>query len=285
MKTFLAVKRHVWLYSDLLQALNFNLKGNTSELWALNREFLHPQFATAGKRIKPDGFWGKTLKTGIQRKMNVLHASFFLCGLSLTVTHSTIANSFCGEFFLQANAGLHGEFLLVSYTLCWSMCGVSLCTPCLFMQGVSYVSGAGFLLQGVSPGSVFTGNFQYFTCYDQQILETKAAISHSIRILFCLTSSQIFFLINSAQRERERDRESGVCPCVYMLYVCVWDRKGNMMLACTALVVVSINGSVSDRLRWLSHQFLWTTFVTLQMSPPVWKNVQHDHCSVFSYTV
>ena len=43
-----------------------------------------------------------------------------------------------------------------------------------------------------------------------------------------------------------------VCACVR---ACVLHGEGNRMLASRALVVASVDGSVSDRLQWLTDRF------------------------------
>ena len=53
-----------------------------------------------------------------------------------------------------------------------------------------------------------------------------------------------------------------VCVCVHVC-VCVLDGEGSGMFAGRALVLLFIDGSVSDQLQWLSDQFLGTTFATL----------------------
>ena len=37
---------------------------------------------------------------------------------------------------------------------------------------------------------MLTSNFQYFTGYDQHMLENESAVSQTYYLLFCLTSSQ-----------------------------------------------------------------------------------------------
>ena len=53
-----------------------------------------------------------------------------------------------------------------------------------------------------------------------------------------------------------------VCVCV-CVRVCVLDGEGNRVFASRALVVVSTDGSVSDRLQRLSDRFPGATFATL----------------------
>ena len=65
--------------------------------------------------------------------------------------------------------------------------------------------------------------------------------------------------------ERERER---VCVCVCVresvcVCVCVLDGEGNRVFASRALVVVSTDGSVSDRLQRLSDRFPSATVATL----------------------
>ena len=48
-------------------------------------------------------------------------------------------------FFLQSHVALHGEFLLVSHTLCWFVWGAPLTCPVLVSMGsFSYMPSAGF---------------------------------------------------------------------------------------------------------------------------------------------
>ena len=54
-----------------------------------------------------------------------------------------------------------------------------------------------------------------------------------------------------------------MCVCVC---ACVLDREGNEVFASRAPAVVSMEGSVSDRLQRLSDRFPRATFVILQMS-------------------
>ena len=60
---------------------------------------------------------------------------------------------------------------------------------------------------------MLTSNFQYFTGYDQHMLENESAVSQTYYLLFCLTSSQ------NEKRKCITVREC-VCACVSM-YVCI----------------------------------------------------------------
>ena len=57
-------------------------------------------------------------------------------------------------------------------------------------------------------GFALTGNFQYFTSWDQQVSETQLAISHTFWLLFCLIGSQ------KKNPKKMQHRESAWCVCM-----------------------------------------------------------------------